>query len=425
MSDSVCIVTPGHPSKNPRVVKEADALVEAGFEVRVVAGDYHPWGHGADKKCAGREWALERITYGPMASLFRRGFLATRKRIAEMLLGATPVDSEFLKRRAAHWAVPEFVRRTRSVGADLYVAHNLPALPAAVSAAQGRVAKVGFDAEDFHRGQYRSHEQESQDAQLTRWMERKYIPRCDYVTAAAPGIGEAYAKILDISTPTTVLNVFPASQRSGHTPSEELDAEHPGPGVSLYWYSQTIGPDRGLETVVRAMGIAHRKAESLPKLTLSLRGSWAAGYEEELRSVAREAGLDDEQIRHLDRAVPDQLVERAAQHDVGLALEQPGDLRARDLCITNKILVYLLAGLPVLATDTDGQRYVHEEAPGAVALCPVGNPDAMADRILRWAQSPDDLSGAADAAEHAARERFNWSVEKEKFISEVRSGLDQ
>jgi glycosyltransferase involved in cell wall biosynthesis len=425
MPSKVCLVTPGHPSKNPRLVKEADALIEAGFEVMVVAGDYHPWGHDADEQYASREWKLERVTYGPMASPLRRGVLAGRKRIAKMLLGATPIDSEFLKQWAVHWAVPELVRRTRSVGSDLYIAHNLPALPAAVTAAQDRRAKVGFDAEDFHRGQFKGHEMESLDAQLTRWMEEEYIPDCDYVTAAAPGIGEAYANILDISSATTVLNVFPTSQMSGHTPSEELDAEHSGRGMSLYWYSQTIGPDRGLETVVRAMGIARRKTQSLPPLTLSLRGSWGAGYEEELRSVAHEAGLDDKQIRHLDRAVPDQLVERAAQHDVGLALEQPGDLRARDLCITNKILAYLLAGLPVLATDTDGQRYVHEQVPGAVALCPVGNPDAMADRILRWAKSPDDLSGAAHAAERAARERFNWSVEKEKFLSEIRSVLSQ
>ncbi|WP_251961511.1 glycosyltransferase [Salinibacter ruber] len=424
MSADICLVTPGHPSKNPRLVKEADALVEAGYEVTVVAGDYHPWGHNADEQYASREWSIERVPYGPMASSLRRGILSGRKRVAEALLRAIPTESELLKRRAIHWAVPELVQKTRSIYANLYIAHNLPALPAAVAAAQDRGAKVGFDAEDFHRGQYKNHERESLDAQLTMWVEEEYIPRCDYVTAAAPGIGEAYTEILDISQPATVLNVFPESQRMGHTSPEELNAEHPGRGVSLYWYSQTIGPDRGLETVVRAIGIAQRKADALPPVTLSLRGSWATGYEEELRTVAHEAELDDEQVRHLDRAAPDQLIERADQHDVGLALEQPNELLARDLCITNKILAYLLAGLPVIATDTDGQRYVHEQVPEAVALSPAGDPDAMADRILRWTRS-EERSEAADAAEQAARERLNWSVEKRTFLSEVRSVLGQ
>mgnify|MGYP000111215627 CR=1 FL=1 len=50
MRAKICLVTPGHPSKNPRLVKEADALVESGYEVSVVAGDYHPWGHDADEQ---------------------------------------------------------------------------------------------------------------------------------------------------------------------------------------------------------------------------------------------------------------------------------------------------------------------------------------------------------------------------------------
>jgi len=37
MSARVCLVTTGQPACNPRLVKEADALAEAGFDVHVVA----------------------------------------------------------------------------------------------------------------------------------------------------------------------------------------------------------------------------------------------------------------------------------------------------------------------------------------------------------------------------------------------------
>ena len=37
---SICLLTPGHLSTNPRLTKEADALVSAGFEVCVLAADY-------------------------------------------------------------------------------------------------------------------------------------------------------------------------------------------------------------------------------------------------------------------------------------------------------------------------------------------------------------------------------------------------
>ncbi|MFM8458169.1 MAG: hypothetical protein ACKOB0_04375, partial [Chthoniobacterales bacterium] len=34
----ICLITPGHVSSCPRIVKEADALVEAGFDVTLVSG---------------------------------------------------------------------------------------------------------------------------------------------------------------------------------------------------------------------------------------------------------------------------------------------------------------------------------------------------------------------------------------------------
>jgi glycosyltransferase involved in cell wall biosynthesis len=296
-------------------------------------------------------------------------------------------------------------------------------VPAAVQAAQEQNAKVGFDAEDFHRGQFHTDDWETPKARRTRWFEEAYLPRCDCVTAASPGIARAYAEALGIEEPTTILNVFPRSERSGHTPPGELKEEHPGNGLSLYWYSQTIGSDRGLEMIVRAMGRIHARDQHTSRVILSLRGAWAGGYEKELRALAQSVGLEQAQIRHLPRAAPEQLIERAAQHDIGLALEQAKSIN-RDLCITNKIFAYLLAGLPVLATDTQGQQFVHRHAPEAVRLCPIDDGDSMADQLLVW-ECVEARRKAAKAACRAAEDRFNWDVEKETLRSTVRSVLDR
>ena len=37
----VCLVTTGHVSTTPRLIKEADSLVAAGYQVQVVSGRYH------------------------------------------------------------------------------------------------------------------------------------------------------------------------------------------------------------------------------------------------------------------------------------------------------------------------------------------------------------------------------------------------
>ena len=417
----ICLITPGHPSTNPRLVKEADTLTDAGFNVHVIAGDYHPWGHDADLQYQDRPWGLERVTYGQMAGSARRAYLSGRKRLASLLEPLVPTSSA-LKKRAHHWAIPELTRCATSVSADLYVAHYLPALPAAINAATIHSARVGFDAEDFHRGEFADDELNTQKARLTRWMEKTHLPACDYVTAASPGIGDAYAQLFDSPSPTPVLNTFPLSERSGNTPPEEMDCEHPGNGMSLYWYSQTIGPNRGLDLIVRAMGQAQRQVPDV-RFILSLRGSWASDYEARLRRLAQSVGLDDGQIRHLSRVEPQQLIERAGEHDVGLALERPAH-RSRDLCITNKILAYILAGLPVLASATQGQRYVHKQAPEAVALVPPDDPEAMAECLVTWACSPEALSRSAAAASRAGKNRFNWEVEQDTLLSEIRSVLD-
>jgi len=39
----ICLVSPGHVASNPRLVKEANSLVAAGYDVRVVAGDTAPF----------------------------------------------------------------------------------------------------------------------------------------------------------------------------------------------------------------------------------------------------------------------------------------------------------------------------------------------------------------------------------------------
>src|SRR5260370_1251501 len=79
-------------------------------------------------------------------------------------------------------------------------------------------------------------------------VERESLPQCCYVTAASPGIAGAYASKYGIPTPTSILNVFPLAER----PLRFRETRPDGP-LRLYWFSQTIGPGRGLENVIRAM----------------------------------------------------------------------------------------------------------------------------------------------------------------------------
>ena len=39
----ICLVSPSHVASNPRLIKEAYSLLQAGYDVRVVAGDMVPF----------------------------------------------------------------------------------------------------------------------------------------------------------------------------------------------------------------------------------------------------------------------------------------------------------------------------------------------------------------------------------------------
>src|SRR5262249_36311018 len=149
----VCLVTTGQPSTNPRLVKEADALVEMGCDVEVVAAHWTDWATDLDGQLlASRKWRLSFIDWrrDRAPGLFhwsRARHWAARK--AQL----RPDFSGRVTAGALSRVGPELADAAVGRPADLYIAHNLGALPAADAAARTHRAAMAFDAEDFHSGQ--------------------------------------------------------------------------------------------------------------------------------------------------------------------------------------------------------------------------------------------------------------------------------
>lgn len=405
----ICLVTTGQPSTNPRLVKEADALVSAGFTVSVVGAHWAEWADATDRALlATRRWTCTLVDWRRAS---RPGLFWTsriRHALARRLAGT--VTADWAELAAIHRVGPELARQARRSKADLFIAHNIGALPAAMAAAGGRVP-VGFDAEDFHSGQLT--DRDATRRALTQRIERRYLPRCAHVTAASPGIADAYARSCGIARPRVVLNVFPLADRPS-TPKGPATGR-----LQLYWFSQTIGPDRGLEDAVRAMGLLPADSTEL-----HVRGTWQAGYERALRGLAAQAGLAADAIVHHGPSDPSEMVRLAARHDVGLALEPPVS-ENNDILWSNKVFTYLLAGLPVALSRTTGQTLLASQlGPASVTYDP-GDSQALAAALSSWV---DDAAALADARAHAwslATSRFNWDIEQRQLLDAVGRILPQ
>jgi glycosyltransferase involved in cell wall biosynthesis len=403
----ICLLTPGHLSTNPRLVKEADALLDAGHDITVIAAEFTHWARDADKTFATRSWRVARtLRIGPRAALPSRMIQFLRRRIARVMMGLG-VRNPAVIRAAWHPIAPDLVSAAKGIEADLYVAHYLAALPAAAIAARTHNALFAFDAEDFHLGDYPDGAAHEVERRMIRAIEGRYLPNCSYVTAASPGIADAYVKAYGIPRPTVVLNVFPRA----HAAARATLRGAATPGPSIYWFSQTIGPDRGLECAVRAIG----RAKSRPHLYL--RGMPARAFLDRLWNLAADVGVAD-RLHLLAPAPPSEMVRLAAMYDIGLSAET-GLTPNRRVALGNKLFTYFLAGLPTVASAIPSHIALAENIDIAMRLYPIDDSDGLSEAIDCYLCAPRTLSDARAAAWRLGMERFNWDVEKASLLDRV------
>lgn len=407
----VCLLTPGHLSTNPRLVKEADALSEGGFDVSVIAADYALWAREADRSFAGRRWRVARtLPFGPHAPRLPRAKQLLRRHAARAIR-AMGGRHPGVTRAAWHPIAPDLVKAAIRVPADLYIAHYPAALPAAAIAAKRHRARCAFDAEDFHLGDPPEGPKYDAEREMVRAIEGRYLPECAYVTAASPGIAKAYAEAYRITKPTVVLNVFPRSDAAS-APTSRGTAT---PGPSLYWFSQTIGPDRGLECALRAV------ARSRTRPHLYLRGTPANGFLDHMRAIAEELGVA-EHLHILPPALPGDMVGLAAAYDVGLAGET-GHTPNRKIALTNKQFTYLSAGVPMVMSDVVAHRSIAPALREAAVLYSIDDPVSLATALDSLLDSPKGLAVARSDAWHLGQGRFNWEQEQEALLGCVKDAL--
>jgi glycosyltransferase involved in cell wall biosynthesis len=173
--------------------------------------------------------------------------------------------------------------------------------------------------------------------------------------------------------------------------------------LSLYWFSQIVSLDRGIQDAIQAMGRVREP------VVLHIRGVLNPEVQAQLMLLAQNSGVKDRVIFH-GLIPPDELLATAVEHDVGLCLEIPAVLN-REICITNKMFLYLLAGLTVVASRTRGQSEVLAKCPEAGFLYDSGNIEQLALIIEQLARDPGLLA--------AARDRWNWEQESRTLVASI------
>ena len=412
----ICIINHLSPSCNPRTVKEADALADAGHDVRVVSVNNSSSTDSADSRLLqGRQWRYEAANYSRKdfrgTARWLTSGLSTRmyRRIAAVSFGSGIAERAFCRFRMGQ------LKTVMREPADMYIAHNLPSLPVAAAAAAVGGAIWGFDIEDYHLDEDSPGPFDPLSIRLKAYLMGKYLPQCSHSSTTSEAMADAIVDSLHVQRPLVLYNAFPLSSAAGAAPPEKREASHCHSAAArvyeAYWVSQVIGLDRGIQDFIRAMpGFRNR-------INLHLRGRVKEATRGNLMELAGVMGVADRLFFH-EQIHAEDLVTDASRFDFGLALEQPINTNRR-VTITNKCFVYLMAGLVPIMTDTPGQREVGKEIGSSCVIYQPGDTESLIAKVNRLLAYPERMLQAKNDAWEAARARFCWDIEKGKLISRI------
>jgi glycosyltransferase involved in cell wall biosynthesis len=363
-----------------RVMREATALVRAGYDVSIVDLE--------------RENTRPRVEYRDDVRLIHV--------FAPSFFRSSRFKPWFLVRLLN--AISRVLWRLLRVKADVYHAHDDLALPPCFLAARLRRRSLVFDA----------HELPLAEPGLTRWRLltncaatalRVMMPRCKAVITVSPPIARELQARYGGPRASIVRNI-PDYMRPIN--DDRLRRHFGLPALSrIALYQGYFQANRSLDVLVRA-------AQFLaPGHYIVLMGDGI--LRDQVEELIARLGVDD-RILIKDTVPYQELLSWTASADLGLTVfSRDVSLNTR-YCLPNKLFEYLMAGLPVLTTQLDA---VVELLQFYQVGCEIESlePQVVAAGINSMLGNPSELARLRANALAACQSDLNWDAEQRRLIA--------
>jgi glycosyltransferase involved in cell wall biosynthesis len=178
-----------------------------------------------------------------------------------------------------------------------------------------------------------------------------------------------------------------------------------GMALRLLYVGQ-LSQDRGLHTVIEAMGRLEPQVASRVRLTVA--GAGNVDYERSVRKLASDLGLAD-RVTFLGRVSHEKMVETYKEHDV---LVFPS-MRDEGLPLT--MVEAMLAGCAVVTTGSGGAETV--AAAADLPRFPKGGGDELSRLLAFLAADPEEVSRLAARGQLVALEEFSFDRMMKRWIA--------
>ncbi|WP_179004966.1 hypothetical protein [Winogradskyella forsetii] len=330
-------ITTSSLAANPRLVKEFEALKKE-FKCYVMSFKHQDWTLELTEAIKSRNPEVHFIEIDRKLDVIQTIYCKMLQKIAILLNNIFPKSFKICAwasndKAAQLWFMVNNLRKT--VRPSRVIAHNLGAFYPAVKLSEKQGASLQLDIEDYYPGEalYFNKKHEQQNRMYI--MARSFL-EANSITYASEGIKLECQKHFKVEKQTEEVTIINAFKATDFVEPKSVASNK----IKCVWFSQHIGPNRGLEQVFEAAKISH-------EVEFHLIGNRNQAY---LDTV----DLSKNIILH-DIMTQEQLHDFLSQMDIGLALENADADYNRDICLTNKFLAYAQSGLFILATHTFGQ----------------------------------------------------------------------
>lgn len=389
-----------------RVLKEAQTLQAAGHEVTVFA--LHTPGVTIEREVLADGVKVVRVARSPLWKLRKRKGAAAGGAGAAIApngpIGRMSPTRQVLRIAARLWTHFGLFRRMATHRADVVHAHDVNTLPTAWLAARLTGARIVYDAHEIST----SREGYTSFRNLVGSVERFLMPRVDGLITTTDARAKFFARAYGIPRPLVLQN---RPRFSIAAPSRRIREEL---GLKAAWpivlYQGGLQQGRGLERLVRA-------AAAVEEAYFVLIGGGRLAPE--LIRLAADLKLG-ERVFFIPTVSLADLPAYTASANIGV---QPIENTCLNHFTTdsNKLFEYLIAGLPVIATDLpEIRRIVSEHDIGLLVRS--GDEQQLIAGLTRLVKDPLLCARLRENALQSAR-RLNWEQQEHLLVKLYRNVL--
>lgn len=390
----ISILTGQHLVSNPRVWKEANALSSLGHQVTVFTTFYSQINFEADI-CLLNKTIQYQSSCNLIPSFFRIPLIIYTKglkKFANLMFRLFKITSIYQEVFLPKTQLSS-IKRSKS---DLFICHQETGLLLGVELIKMGF-NVSFDFEDWYSEDYQN---VNRPVSLLKNVEAYALKYGKYVTCPSMSMSSAIIKAYNTNLDVKVIyNSFPLKQLSNKSEEKILN--------SLVWFSQTIGPNRGIEEFLLA------SQKLFTPINIHFIGKCSTEFKNKMFGLLQ--GSPHTLVIH-PLLQHDELIVFLQKFEIGLALETNCS-QSRVHTITNKIITYLQLNLNVIASDTIGQLELQADFKESITYVSLNDPIDLVRKLQ------DALLYKNERNSLTLPYKYTWEAQQEKILSFVSNSI--